>query len=79
MEDKFCIKCDSGLAEYKFNNKEYCVDCLLEELEKDEKVEIWETKSYMCCDEFVGDTNANSSYEIIDELKTYFEIEELEE
>lgn len=79
MEDRFCESCDCELVEYEYDGKGYCADCLLDELEEDKDVETWETKSYMCCGEFIGDTNSNSSYEIIDELKTYFDIKELEE
>ena len=78
MENRFCESCDCELAEYEYDGKVYCSECLLEKLEEDKKIESWKTKSYMLDGEYLGNDNDNSLDEIIDSLSESFGVKSLE-
>ena len=40
MEDRFCEECGCELAEYEYNGKAYCHECLLDKLEDDKKIDL---------------------------------------
>ena len=81
MEDRFCEKCDCELAEYKYNGKAYCHECLLDKLEEDKKIQSWSTTHYITEDtaEYLGNDNDNSYDEIIENLQKRYGIKSLED
>ena len=74
-----CCECNSDFEEnyYKYENKLYCFDCLIEELEKDERLHIVrETRYY---NEDWGNLGTDDEIsEVIQNVCEKYEIKEIE-
>ncbi len=80
LEKKECYVCEAECEElYKYDNKYYCAECLLELLEQHKEIETFEYgKGYMINGEFVGNDADNSLDEIVENLIGNLEIEKVE-
>lgn len=79
MEDEkvFCDKCKYELKEYRYGNKEYCRDCLLDRLEEESlDVETYSVKNYMLGGEHIG--TDDDLLEVIENMKSYFDIVDID-
>lgn len=78
MEENFCYKCGSDYEEeyYKYNNKTYCFDCLIEELENSGQMNVVKTTHYYNGDwgELGTDDDIN---EVVQNICEEFDIEEV--
>ena len=81
MEDRFCEECDCELAEYEYDGKTYCHECLLDKLEEDKKILLWSATHYIIEDtaEYLGNDNDNSYDEIIENLPKIYGIKSMED
>jgi uncharacterized Zn finger protein (UPF0148 family) len=90
MKDKdndiWCDECKTEFAEYKYEGKNYCSACLLEQLVKEEEIVSWQVNHYICNDEYCGNDDQDGVSNVIEQISdtnkrlhiTKIEIEEEE-
>ena len=78
MKENFCYKCGSDYEEeyYKYDNKTYCFDCLIEELENSGQMNVVKTTYYYNDDwgELGTDDDIN---EVIQNICEEFDVKEV--
>lgn len=79
MEEKRCECCDSDYEEeyYKYDNKLYCFDCLVEQLEEDKNLHIVKITHYYN-DDWGELGNSDDIAEVIQNICEEYDIEEIE-
>lgn len=72
---KECSKCPSSIELYKYENKIYCYDCLLKQLEKEDILSTNTVTEYRLGGEFV--CTDDDEYLLIEELIEDYEVEKI--
>ena len=64
-------------AEYNYESKNYCGECLLDVLEQTQKIKVFSNKVYMHKEKFIGCSDSNGYSEILDDLLEDLSIKEI--
>lgn len=79
IEEKQCCKCNSDYEDsyYKYNEKIYCFDCLIEELESDVRLQVVSTTHYY--NEDWGELGTSDEIdEVVQNICEKYEVEEID-
>lgn len=79
MKEKRCECCDSDYEDeyYKYDNKLYCFDCLVETLENDKNLQIVKT-TYYYNDDWGELGTSDDIAEVIQNICEEYDVEEIE-